>query len=151
MVANPLFSRMTPVPCWSYGVWVLTAAVSGLLAATYVRRPLALSSSPARVGLVANVGSLLAVGCPVCNKLVVAAVGVNGALNLWAPIQPLIAATSLGLLGWALWRRMTALRSCPLGGHACSTSEAAAPSVDGAQPQSHRMSVHGIGGYGPTP
>jgi hypothetical protein len=129
LVANPLFSRMTPTPWWSYGVWVLTAAVSGLLAATYVRRPSAVSSSPARVGLVANIGSLLAVGCPVCNKLVIAAVGVSGALNLWAPIQPLIAATSLGLLGWALWRRLRVLRSCRVGGDACSTSDVAAPSA----------------------
>lgn len=116
LLANPFFVRMTPVPLWSYVVWALTAVLSGVLAATYVHRRATVSAAPGRAGMMANVGSVLAVGCPVCNKLVVAAIGVSGALNVWAPIQPLIAAASLALLGWALWRRLTTLRSCPVGG-----------------------------------
>uniref|UniRef100_A0A5Q5CLC4 Uncharacterized protein n=1 Tax=Mycobacterium sp. (strain JLS) TaxID=164757 RepID=A0A5Q5CLC4_MYCSJ len=115
LLANPIFVRMTPVPWWSYAVWVLTAVLSGILVATYVRGPAAASSVPGRAGIMANVGSVLAVGCPVCNKVVVAAIGVSGALNVWAPIQPLLAGVSLAVLGWALWRRLTALRSCPVG------------------------------------
>lgn len=116
MLANPFFVRMTPVPWWSYAVWALTAVLSGVLAATYVHRRATASAAPGRAGILANVGSVLAVGCPVCNKLVVAAIGVSGALTVWAPIQPLIAAASLALLGWALWRRLATLRSCPAGG-----------------------------------
>ncbi|WP_245909097.1 hypothetical protein [Mycobacterium neglectum] len=128
LVANPIFVRMTPAPWWSYAVWVLTSVVSGVLAATYVRRPSAVFSGPGRAGILANIGSVLAVGCPVCNKLVVAALGVSGALNVWAPLQPLIAAAALALLGWALWRRLTALRSCPaVGGGPLSAAATSAP------------------------
>ena len=102
------------LPQWQPGNYC--AVLSGVLAATYVHRRATVSAAPGRAGIMANVGSVLAVGCPVCNKLVVAAIGVSGALNVWAPIQPLIAAASLALLGWALWRRLTALRSCPVGG-----------------------------------
>ncbi|ORB62801.1 hypothetical protein [Mycolicibacterium tusciae] len=116
VLANPIFVRMTPVPWWSYLVWALTALLSGVLAATYVHRRATVSASTGRIGIVANVGSVLAVGCPVCNKLVVAALGVSGALTVWAPIQPLLAAASLGLLSWALWRRLVTFRSCPAGG-----------------------------------
>ncbi len=116
VLANPFFVRMTPVPWWSYAVWALTALLSGVLVATYVHGRAAVSAAPGRAGILANVGSVLAVGCPVCNKLVVAAVGVSGAMTVWAPIQPVIAAASLAVLGWALWRRLTALRSCPVGG-----------------------------------
>lgn len=130
LVDNPIFVRMTPVPWWSYAVWALTAVVSGILLATYVARPAA-SSAPGRAGILANVGSVLAVGCPVCNKLVVAAIGVSGALNVWAPIQPLIAAASLALLGWALWRRLTTLRSCAVSGEsALSQMATAVPSTE---------------------
>ncbi|WP_050899851.1 hypothetical protein [Mycolicibacterium rhodesiae] len=130
LVDNPIFVRMTPVPWWSYAVWALTAVVSGILLATYVARPAA-SAAPGRAGILANVGSVLAVGCPVCNKLVVAAIGVSGALNVWAPIQPLIAAASLALLGWALWRRLTTLRSCPVSGEsALSPMATAVPSAE---------------------
>jgi hypothetical protein len=116
LLANPFFVRMTPVPWWSYAVWALTALLSGVLAASYVNRRATVSAAPGRAGILANVGSVLAVGCPVCNKLVVAALGVSGAMTVWAPIQPLIAAASLALLVWALWRRLTTLRSCPGGG-----------------------------------
>lgn len=113
LVTTPFYSRMTPVPWWSYVVWVSTAVLSGLLMATYLRRPWRSQTTP-RAGVVANVGSLLAVGCPVCNKVVVAVAGVGGALNVWAPLQPLIAAASLVLLGWALRRRLIAPTACPV-------------------------------------
>jgi hypothetical protein len=129
LVANPVFVRMTPVPWWSYAVWALTSVASGVLVATYLRRPSGVSSAPGRAGILANVGSVLAVGCPVCNKLVVAALGVSGALSVWAPLQPLIAAAALTLLGWALWRRLAALRSCPVGDGALSKSAMVAPST----------------------
>lgn len=113
LLANPFFVRMTPVPWWSYAAWVATAVLSGILAATYWHAPSA-PGTPQRAGIIANIGSILAVGCPVCNKLVVAALGVSGALGVWASIQPVLAAVSLAVLGWALWRRLSTLRSCPV-------------------------------------
>jgi len=56
--------------------------------------------------------SFFAVGCPVCNKLVVLAVGVSGALSYWAPVQPFLAAASVALLGLAAHRRLRGLKSC---------------------------------------
>ena len=58
--------------------------------------------------------SAFAVGCPVCNKLVVLALGVNGALSWFAPVQPVLAVVSLGLLGYALKVRVRTLRTCRL-------------------------------------
>lgn len=112
LVATPLYTRMTPVSWWSYGVWISTAVLSGLIIATYVHRP-AQSPTSSKAGLLGNAGSMLAVGCPVCNKVVVAIAGVSGALHVWAPLQPLIAAASLVLLGWALRRRLIP-QACPV-------------------------------------
>jgi len=115
VVPTPFYTRMTPVPWWSYGVWVATATMSGLLIVTYMRRPTRTRTrAPSRAGVVATIGSALAVGCPVCNKVVVAVAGVGGALNVWAPLQPLIAVVSLLLLGWALWRRLGVQQVCPM-------------------------------------
>ena len=58
--------------------------------------------------------SLFAVGCPVCNKVVVAVLGVSGAMSVWAPIQPLLGVASLVLLGYALRRRLVLERACAL-------------------------------------
>lgn len=49
-----------------------------------------------------------------CNKAVVALLGVSGALTIWAPIQPLLGVASLALLGYALRRRLTAERACSI-------------------------------------
>ncbi|MCW2943711.1 MAG: hypothetical protein JWR24_428 [Actinoallomurus sp.] len=43
--------------------------------------------------------SLFAVGCPICNEPVVAAIGVSGAPNYFAPVQPFLAAGAVSLLG----------------------------------------------------
>ena len=113
IIGTPFYHRMTPVLWWNYPVWAVTAVLSGLIIATYIRTgdP---SSRPSQVGFAGGFLSLLAVGCPICNKVVVLAIGVTGALNLWAPLQPLIAILSLGLLGWALFRRLSGERACPV-------------------------------------
>jgi hypothetical protein len=113
IIDTPWYTRMTPVLWWNYPVWAATAVVSGLILATYVRTD-AHSTRPSRLGMGGNVLSLLAVGCPVCNKLVVMAVGASGALTMWAPLQPVLGVASLGLLGWALWRRLRGERECAL-------------------------------------
>lgn len=58
--------------------------------------------------------SAFAVGCPICNKLVVAVLGVSGALNVWSPIQPLLGLASVTLLGLALIVRLRGERLCAL-------------------------------------
>ena len=64
--------------------------------------------------LVGGVLSAFAVGCPICNKLVVLAIGVSGALSYWAPLQPVLAVASVALLGYALVRRLRTAEVCAL-------------------------------------
>ena len=112
IIRTPLYHRMTPVLWWNYPVWAVTALLEGLLLASYVRAGAGRASTGrATVG---GVLSFLAVGCPVCNKLVVLAVGVSGALSYWAPVQPFLAVASLALLGFAVRQRLRGLRSCPV-------------------------------------
>lgn len=110
MIDNSWFTRMTPITWWSYPVWILSAILVGLLAATYVGIPQAGGVKSAAGG---GLLTTLAVGCPTCNKLVVMALGTSGALTIWAPLQPLLALASLVLLVWVLRRRLQPV-SCPL-------------------------------------
>ena len=111
IIETPWYTRMTPVLWWNYPVWALASVLTGALVATYVRDPSV--RVPATEGGKTFAGSLLslfAVGCPICNKLVVMAIGVSGALTWFAPVQPVLAVGSLGLLAYALWaRRRTAI------------------------------------------
>lgn len=125
VIPNPVFGRPVPVTWWSYPVLVVTALLGGLLAATYVREPgtvttIATGSTadderPARRGGVAGLLSFFAVGCPVCNKLVVIALGTVGARQWFEPIQPLLALVSIVLMAVALRTRLRFADACPIG------------------------------------
>ena len=56
-----------------------------------------------------GIATFFAVGCSICNKIVLLALGTSGALNVYAPIQPLIGMASLVILAatvrWSLRRR----------------------------------------------
>ena len=117
VIPNPVFGRPVPVTWWSYPVLIVTAVLGGLLVGTYVRadgETEFIDDRPARAGGVGGLLSFFAVGCPVCNKLVVIALGVVGARRWFEPIQPLLAVASMVLLAVALRARLRNARSCPL-------------------------------------
>lgn len=119
VVPTPLYTRMTPVLWWNYPVWLVSSVLEGLLVATYVRMGPAESSetvAPQRPRTVRALGagllSAFAVGCPICNKLVVMAIGVSGALSYFAPLQPVLAVASVALLAHAFVRRLRTANAC---------------------------------------
>jgi hypothetical protein len=113
IIGTPLYTRMTPVQWWNYAALAASAVLLGLTAATYTR-PAAASAhtSSARASVGGGMLSAFAVGCPVCNKLVVLALGASGALRYFSPVQPLLAVVSLGLLTAALWVRLGGQVAC---------------------------------------
>ncbi|MGC1214877.1 MAG: cytochrome c biogenesis CcdA family protein [Micromonospora sp.] len=118
LIDTPYFSRDMAVTWWAWPVLVVTAALSGLLLATYVAPAAgpgeaAVGRSESRTGVTGATLSLFAVGCPVCNKIVLIALGYSGAMSWFAPAQPLLAAGSIVLLAWALRRRLAGERACP--------------------------------------
>ncbi|MEU0042748.1 hypothetical protein [Streptomyces werraensis] len=125
VVPTDFYTRMTPVLWWNYPVWAASSLLMGLLAATYVGRPLTVRAQGprGRRAMFAGVLSAFAVGCPVCNKLVVMAIGVSGALSYWAPAQPVLAVASLVLLAHALVRRLRLAAACPVPAAASSTGD----------------------------
>ncbi len=120
VIPNPVFGRPVPVTWWSYPTLIVTAVLGGLLAGTYVRRdstPATIDEidTPTRNGGVAGLLSFFAVGCPVCNKVVIVALGTTGARQWFEPIQPLLAVASIVLLAWALRARLRSADSCRIG------------------------------------
>jgi hypothetical protein len=113
VLENPVFGRPVEVTWWSYPVLVVAAVLGGLLAATYIRTGTPADQS-ATVGGVGGFLAYLAVGCPVCNKLVLLALGTTGAMQWFAPVQPILAVVGVGLLGWALLVRLRGEVSCPV-------------------------------------
>ena len=116
MVPTPVFGREVPTTWWAWPVLALTSVLSGLLFATYVREPGAAAATTASIDRRGAVGGLLtffAVGCPVCNKLALVALGYAGALRWFAPVQPFLAVGGVALLAWALRARLQGQLACP--------------------------------------
>jgi hypothetical protein len=112
VVPTPFYTRMTPVLWWNYPVLASSTILLGLTAATYLRRLAQEAEPSAKVATGGGLLSLFAIGCPVCNKLVVVAIGASGALRWFAPVQPVLAIASLVMLAAALWTRLGTEVAC---------------------------------------
>ena len=136
IIPNPVFGRQIPPEPFAIAVWLVSAPLMGLIMATYMAPPSATmtgatSLAPVAMlppgerqtttlGTIAGLGAFLAIGCPVCNKIVLILLGTSGALTVYAPLQPAIGAASLVLLAATLVWRMRAWSR----GQACATARA---------------------------
>ena len=112
VIPNPVFGRPVDVTWWSYPSLIITSLLGGLLLATYVA-----DQQPAvneRKGIAGGLLGFFAIGCPVCNKLVVIALGTSGALDWFAPTQPILAIASMALLAVALRQRLQGAAVCEI-------------------------------------
>ena len=116
IIENPVFGRDVAVTSWSIPVVILTAIISGLIVATYIRNDQSVEEERSiKIGGAGAFLSFLAVGCPVCNKIAVVALGYSGALQYFAPVQPYLALFGVGLLMYALRKRLTGELMCSTG------------------------------------
>lgn len=99
LVPNDFFQRMTPTRPLDYVFWIISSVLVGLVVA------FGRSSRSDASSVVGGTATLFAVGCPVCNKLVVALIGTAGALDFFVPIQPVLGTAAIGLLLWSLRRQ----------------------------------------------
>jgi hypothetical protein len=122
LIPNPVFGREIPVLPWNYPVWIASSILAGMLAATYVRAdrgpgdtaaPADTTDTPSRFGIVGGALAWFAVGCPVCNKIALLALGYSGAITWFAPVQPFLAAAALLTTAGALLMRLRGQTMCP--------------------------------------
>jgi hypothetical protein len=121
---NWFFVRMTPVRAQDYVIWILSSLLMGLIVGSYF-----VASSASSDGKILSGGllSVLAVGCPTCNKLVVLLLGTTGALTFFAPLQLYIGIASVLLLGWTLVLRAKALADTCTVNHVASVAKGGEP------------------------
>jgi hypothetical protein len=116
LIDTPIFGRPVEIRLIDYVIWVISAVLIGLILAIRVDAAPEINDADQTRAVWGGFVSFLAVGCPVCNQAVVALIGVSGALNWWAPVQPIIGLAALALLLYALRKRLDTyqLTSCPV-------------------------------------
>lgn len=112
LIDTPLFAREVPPTWWSQPTLIISSLLSGLLIATYIAAPSPDDQTGTKTGSVGAFVTFFAVGCPVCNKIVLIALGSAGAMQYFEPIQPLLAVASVALLSWAIHRRVRQENRC---------------------------------------
>ncbi len=121
LIPNQFFTREIAAVWWNYPVWLFTSIAAGMLAATYVRTPSGGETAgersreatrSARFGMAGGFLAWFAVGCPVCNKIALLALGYTGALTWFAPFQPVLAGLALVFTVGALVVRLRGEASC---------------------------------------
>lgn len=114
LIDTPVFGRQIPPTWWAWPSLLVSSALGGLLLASYVGPATAADEvAPRRGGWLGAVLTYFAVGCPVCNKLALVALGSAGAIRWFQPVQPALQVVAIGLLAWALRRRLLGELSCP--------------------------------------
>jgi hypothetical protein len=109
IIPNPVFHRIIEAGPSNYFFWASTSVVTGALLATYLM-PRIVKDRAAEAGLGGGFLAYLAVGCPLCNKAVVALLGASGAVTLFQPIQPLLGVLGLLLASLGLAVRLRSIR-----------------------------------------
>lgn len=113
VIPNPIFGRAVPVTSWSMNVLIISSILSGLLIATYVKTDKTMTEERSlKIGGVGGFLTFFAIGCPVCNKIALLALGYSGAIHYFAPVQPYLAIGSILLLGYALRKRLIGESKC---------------------------------------
>jgi hypothetical protein len=109
IIPNPVFHRIIEAGPSNYFFWASTSLVTGALLATYAF-PRVEKDRAAEAGAGGGLLAYLAVGCPLCNKAVVALLGASGAVTVFQPIQPVLGALGLVLASIALMVRLRSIR-----------------------------------------
>lgn len=115
IIENPIFGRDIAVTLWSIPVLLITSILSGMLFATYIRNESSLDEDKSlKLGTAGALFSFLAVGCPVCNKIALIALGYSGAIKYFAPVQPYLAILGVVILSYALIKRLDGEITCKI-------------------------------------
>ena len=114
VIPNPYFIRPLEARPTDYVFLAVITALAVALGATY-GMPTGCSPQDSKAlgsGLLLFIG----IGCPVCNKVVLALAGASGALTYFEPIQPLFSLAAIAVMGVALALRVRDIRRASASG-----------------------------------
>lgn len=118
LIDTGFFSREVPPTAWAWPALLVSSLLGGLLVASYVAGPRSesLTQTPAqrRGGWLGAALTYFAVGCPVCNKIVLLALGSAGAMTWFEPVQPFLQVIAVAALALAVRSRLRGELSCSL-------------------------------------
>ncbi len=105
--------RMYPVEWWNWVTLAVSAAIIGLIVATFVRPGGRRALAGAGSGSAGTIAAIV-MACPVCSPLAIPLLGTGGLLAFLVPDRGWIALASIVVLALTLLLRLRAASSCAI-------------------------------------
>jgi hypothetical protein len=105
LIPNPIFSRMIPSLPLDYVFLIITSLLVGAYAALhfYGKQAAPFKKAEKATAYSGLLGSIVAFGCPLCNKVFVMALGSSTILNYIEPYRPIIGTVGAAAMGLAVF------------------------------------------------
>jgi len=104
VIPNPWYIRMIEVSALDYVFLIASSVLLGAyIGVHYYKKQAATRCKVAAYS--GGLGSFLAFGCPICNKLLVLLFGATALMTYLEPYRPVLGFTSMAMLGGAVYWR----------------------------------------------
>ena len=105
VIPNSFFIRMIPVKFLDYFFLIFSSVLLGSYIGVHYYKKNQVKKCDI-ITTTGGIGSFLAFGCPICNKLLVVLFGATALMTYFEPYRPVLGFVSTGLLGGALYWRI---------------------------------------------
>ena len=106
IIPNSFFTRMTPVRWLEQTSLLITSLLLGVyIGLLYYGKASGKDKVCNASATTGGVFGFLTFGCSICNKILVFFLGIAGVLTYFEPLRPLLGISSIGLLGFAIFKK----------------------------------------------
>ena len=106
IIPNPFFTRMTPVRWLEQTSLLMTSLLLGVyIGLLYYGKASGKDKICNATATTGGVFGFLTFGCSICNKILVFFLGIAGVLTYFEPLRPVLGISSIGLLGFAIFKK----------------------------------------------
>lgn len=112
LIPTPWFVRMIPARLSDYVFLLLNSALIGAYVGLHMYEKHERNKRGDVMATTGSIANIFAVGCPICNKLLVALLGTSAIMTYIEPLRVWLGVLSAGLVGAAVWFKIKNVRTC---------------------------------------
>jgi len=112
LIPTPWFTRMISARSSDYVFLLLNSALIGAYVGVHAYEKHEKSKKGDVMATTGGIANIFAVGCPICNKVLVALLGASAVMAYIEPIRVWLGIFSAGLVGVALWFKVKNVKAC---------------------------------------
>ncbi len=117
LIPTQWFVRMIPAQTMDYVFLLLNSALIGTYVGLHTYERHERNKRGDALATTGGIMNIFAVGCPICNKLLVTLLGASAVMAYFEPLRVWLGLASASVVGVAIWFKIKNVRTCA----SCST------------------------------